>query len=480
MRAKALIALAAAGFLAAACSKTGDLLPNALPDTFLAIDTIVLSGENRLNSRVHLHWYGIDPDGYVEAYEFSLDGGQIWEITDRQDSVFRFSLPPGQDTNDVVILIRAIDNLGERDQSPARLRIPIKNTPPQASFEEKSLPQDTVRIVSTFRWNFEDRDGNETVNKAYLKANNGPWLEIDRSQFLVSLVINTQVPSGAANAEVYYGTNTQPSATLEGLLAEDLNTLYIKVQDLAGAESLADTSNAFYIKQKTSDLLVVGGQPASVKEVYLGLLNDAGLQYDLEDYRVNNAANAPKFWNPTFRLLVRQYSKMFVYTDPSTLPPNPVSGEEEALLSLAAPAIQQFTDLGGKSFTTTSFTPNADITTLIGAFPIDGLVVSPGQARVLPDSGLFSIDAARYPDVFPSTIDIGVDPFIRSADAENFYRGRLTKLSGWNGDNLVAALRRRNGNVNQVFFSIELHKYAQNRNALLQLFDQVFNDDFNW
>ena len=76
------------------------------------------------------------------------------------------------------------------------------------------------------------------------------------------------------------------------------------------------------------------------------------------------------------------YDKLFIYADPSTLPPNPVSGAEEPLLNLAASAIQIFTDKGGKSLTTTSFTPTADITPLIGAFPIDQIIELPGQARV--------------------------------------------------------------------------------------------------
>ena len=461
------------------CTKTGELLPNEAPDTFISIDSISLVGDNRLNSRVQLSWFGTDKDGWIEGFELSLDN-IAWSYTQSQDSLFQFSLPPGADTVDIELWIRAIDNLGQADLNPAYLRIPLKNTPPNVQFEEKSLPGDSVRSVVTFRWSFSDRDGNESVTKAYLKLNSGPWQEIDRNQQLVSIVLDPSVPSGTATGDLYYGTQSQSSLSLSGLIADGDNTLYLKVEDLGGAESMIDTSNTFFLRQKKSDVLLVGAQPVSVRTIYSNALTQAGVDFDLEDYFVNTSANAPKFWQPSFYLLIQLYDKLFLYSDPTTLPPNELTGEELSFLVFVSSALQQFTDKGGKSFTTTSFTPSADITPLIGSFPIDGLVLSAGQARIVPDSGLYSIQGSMYPNLFPNAIDIGVDPIIKSADSEDFYRGKLTKLSNWNGDNLIASRRFRNGNVNQVFFSVELHKYIRTPQALTDLIDQVFNDDFDW
>ena len=97
---------------------------------------------------------------------------------------------------------------------------------------------------------------------------------------------------------------------------------------------------------------------------------------------------------------------------------------------------------------------------------------------------MYTVDAinpANYPNVFPNFVDFGVDPIIPSLDAEPFYRAKLTKLSGWNGDNLMG-VRRRNGSnqINQVFFSVELHKYNLNATNLNNLFDQILNNDLDW
>ena len=92
---------------------------NLPPDTKLAIDSINLIGSNRLNSIVQMSWYGTDRDGYVVGYDISIDsistpdGGTNynWKRTFKQDSTFNFSIPEGQDTTDIKLRVRSIDNL---------------------------------------------------------------------------------------------------------------------------------------------------------------------------------------------------------------------------------------------------------------------------------------------------------------------------------------------------------------------------------
>jgi hypothetical protein len=70
-----------------------------------------------------------------------------------------------------------------------------------------------------------------------------------------------------------------------------------------------------------------------------------------------------------------------------------------------------------------------------------------------------------------------------SADAEIFYRAQLTKLSGWQGDNVVGVRRKYLGNpnkINEVFFSLELHKVAANNSAISNLLEQILVYDFDW
>jgi hypothetical protein len=121
------------------------------------------------------------------------------------------------------------------------------------------------------------------------------------------------------------------------------------------------------------------------------------------------------------------------------------------------PAVQRFSEAGGKIMVSTSFSSTSDLTDLVGTFPIDGLVASTGQVRLVMDSALVA-QQVGFPNLKSSNILIGITPMVASADAEALYRGQLTKLSGWQGDNLMGALRRRQGAVQTVFLSFDLHR----------------------
>ena len=122
---------------------TGEKLGNQPPETRIFLEEINLTGENRLNSVVRLHWTGEDIDGYITGFELSLDGQQ-WHFTTNTDSTFRFDLQVGTDTTDISFWVRALDNEDERDPEPAFLLVPIKNSPPTARFDTLNVVPDTV------------------------------------------------------------------------------------------------------------------------------------------------------------------------------------------------------------------------------------------------------------------------------------------------------------------------------------------------
>jgi hypothetical protein len=158
------------------------------------------------------------------------------------------------------------------------------------------------------------------------------------------------------------------------------------------------------------------------------------------------------------------YSASSVMLDPQT-------GLTKLPLAHMAPAVQRFSEAGGKVLVSTSLSSTSDLTDLVGTFPIDGLVASTGQVRLTMDSALVA-QQVGFPNLKSSNILIGITPMVASADAEALYRGQLTKLSGWQGDNLMGALRRRQGAVQSVFLSFDLHRLdAQSgllRRGLLQ------------
>jgi len=464
-----------AWLVAASCQK-GELKSNMPPDTFFALEKINLTGENRLNSVLELHWFGTDIDGRVVGFELSFDNLN-WFYTKRQDSIFRFNIPEGQDTTDINIWARAIDDRNGIDPTPAFLKIPLRNSPPTAIFDDANFPGDTAICVTTYRWQATDPDGDNTITLAEMRWNDGDWFVVDARQPLITFVADT---AASGQASVFYANLIAPLPTkINGVKLNDYNQLYVRVRDLAGALSAIDTADQVYIKKPTSRFVVISGQPQSVTDIYLPLLQNIGQNFDLLNYAVNNGANQPRFWTPTFGHILSLYEKAFIYTDASTYN-SPVTGQTALLLNFMANGVLRFTNAGKKVFVTTLFTNNSDVTSLAGIYPIEDIVRSPGQARLSNDSSIVSVAGPNYPSLKPQSILIGVFPIVASADAENLYRGQLTKLSGWQGDNLMAVRRRQNGNINHVFFGVGLFNFTQDMQKLEELFDQILANDFNW
>ncbi len=464
------------------CNK-GNRTANLAPNTEISVKEINLSDDNRLNSTVRLNWFGTDKDGYVVGFEVSLDNIN-WKFTERLDSTFVFNIPSGQDTTSIDFYVRAIDNEGATDLSPAYLSIPLKNTAPTASFNNDLGPGDTALIVSTFQWNASDPDGNASIRKIEVRFNNGQWYELNKEEKVISFLVDPNIQSGTASADLYYGNNsTAETKKIDGLLVNGFDTLFIRATDIAGAVSPIDTARPFYLKNKTpgATLLWVSGQVTTIANKYKTVLDGLNLTYDFLDFGRNiNGDAMPSYWDPTFKLISRQYPKMFVNSGQETYR-NRVTSRDLTMLEFMAPSIQSFTNDGGKSFITVSFNKAKDLSEISGPYPVKELVTSTsGQARIVPDSGLVPLMTGPYPIIKTqgNNLQTGVVPIVGTDDSEDFYRARLTKLQGWTGTDVVGVIRRPNNVWSQVFFGVELHNYDGDPAKLEDLFEEILINEF--
>lgn len=465
-------------FVLVSSCKKGEQLPNMAPDTQISLEKINLTGENRLNSTVNLSWFGTDVDGYIVGYEFKINEGE-WLPTNLQDSTFLFDIDPDQDSTDIDFYVRAIDNEGVIDDSPAYLKIPLQNSPPVVTFDEASLPADTTNLVYTFRYNASDPDGNSTLKEIFLKANDGDWKSIDLNQKLISIIPTDPLTTGIGSANVYYGLETKPAFTIEGYNNGGDNIIQLKVSDIANSESAIDSTPITYVKPQTSDLLVVSGHNQSTSNEYTKLVSDNYGTADVVEYLREGGKYHPKFWDPTFRLLASEYDKIFIHTEEGTTS-NPLTGIDAILLDFAAPIIQYLIDSDKKVLISTAFSNNTDLSIIGGVLAIDSFSGSRGQAFFTNDSFAISADAG-YADLQPANFLLAADPFYPALEAEVLYVGQLTPSGGWLGPRTIA-IRRRNSasNVNLVLFTVELHKLNKikaNQNAVIS---KILNEAFNW
>lgn len=465
------------------CNKEGEEKENRAPNTEFSIEEINLFGEDRLNSIVSLSWLGTDPDGYVVGYELSLDK-QNWNFTTRQDSIFKFSIDPGSDTTDITLFVRAIDNEGLIDPSPDKIRIPLKNTPPEVDFDEKFILPDTANIVITLAWAATDFDGDETIISTQISLDGKRWVEISNNATTFSLAPNDPLAQDSTEALIYYGTSKQPQKEmLNKLSLNDTNRVFIRVIDQANTESKIDTSTTFFLIGKTHDLLVVGGLEAA-DATYRSTLQAKNIDYDFLNFTAGNGIRQPNIWNITFSLQLSFYDKLFLYSDESLFT-NSFTGVKNMILEFAASALQEYANAGGKYMISTSLLHSTNIDGFAGVLPIRSLSQSNfGSARFYEDSLAVGV-LDSLPDLKPGKfLILGPTVFdIDSADTEVIYEANLsdnTRDRGpWNDTKIFGSARRQNGKLNQVFFSLQLWELNGDQAALETLFDQILNVEFN-
>ncbi len=151
--------------LLASCAKKKILaVENLPPETTLFVQGPL----DTVNHVVHLYWFGSDPDGGVVGYELrfknpALPADTQWVFTTRTDSVFTVFAPAGYTMP--LFEVRAIDDVGQVDPSPARENFQFRNEPPTVRFTTRLLMTDTTYSSVTLAWSVNDPDGDANATR---------------------------------------------------------------------------------------------------------------------------------------------------------------------------------------------------------------------------------------------------------------------------------------------------------------------------
>lgn len=181
----ALAALAALALPAlAGCAKSkGTLRPNVPPETFVFVQGPV----DTVNHRVRLHWFGSDPDGDVVAFELRFlpktPGAPIDTTWGRvaaagpsgYDSLFTVPTPTGLDS--VLFEVRAVDDEGALDPTPARQDFTFSNAAASVVVTGAPAPTDTTFASATVDFVVDDPDGDATRSTVRLWLNSSPTFD---------------------------------------------------------------------------------------------------------------------------------------------------------------------------------------------------------------------------------------------------------------------------------------------------------------
>ncbi|MEP0545617.1 MAG: hypothetical protein ABJF88_01665 [Rhodothermales bacterium] len=276
------LGLLATPALLAACDGgiSGDMNANQPPDTELAVRvsdlTDVLDEDQRFTSLVEVNWAGTDPDGFVEAFEIrfydeaqtgTIGDAEGWARTTRRDSLVLLPIPPGSPIANVAFEVRAIDNEGLTDPTPARTVFPVRNSPPTLRISSAEAPPDTTWPAASFAFSADDLDG--VINLAAIEvALNDTTAGFVRLPADVDFITLVAEDPGAAETEarLLLGRSGVPSEfSVPGLRTDAVNTIYLRAVDAAEFRSETavypnpdpDAGETWFVQRVTSPILLV-------------------------------------------------------------------------------------------------------------------------------------------------------------------------------------------------------------------------------
>lgn len=471
------------------CKKGFDGNKNTLapPETYVVVDSVFRTGEDRLTTRVDARWYGVSKGGYIIGYEFSTDNMVSWKFTSRTDSTFLLSLPPGSDSADIAIYFRAIDYLGQKDPTPAGTLFPIKNSPPSAKFvfgiPVAGIPsQNQVKAFPVLKYTIQgdDPDGAADLSgyNLYINDTNQTPYFIPATATSFTLVgLNLQADSTLCS--IFLGSNSTPASQNVGYLKLNaFNDFYLQSVDKALSKSAIVKAPSVWVKKVASDVLVINAYNSNkvfVQNFYTArMVNNGILVFDTlqatEVVNNNYTQLAPDF--ETQKRVFKLFKKIVWFGDDANFS-----------LSLGQRSTSDFFNNGGTMFLSLAINAGFDpLSNFLDWTPVRSLVNPPGGSVFRINNNQTINGKSGYPALKTTKFIDSSRPFeIPSTGGiygyDSIYSGGiLESISGqppkaWTGISTIVSKRYRtqSGKTDFIFSSVPLENFGGNNNM-----DSVF------
>lgn len=512
----ALATLTLAAFALAGCDGglSGQAADNLAPQTDLSVRDSSLVGRisdaDRLSSTVALSWSGTDPDGFVAGYEVRYYGEaerpgaeERWTPTTRRDTLVLLPIPRGGRFGNVVVEVRAVDNEGVKDPTPARTVFPIRNAPPSIALSRTDVPPDTTFTVASFGFTATDPEGTGNLARIEIALNDSTrWFPLPADAQYVTLVAENVDRANAAQttaeARVYLGRTFQATQVrVPGLRLNARNVFYARAVDQTDTTSVvarfpaANSGAKWYVRKPRTRVLVVNDYRKQTSPVvvgyHLGLLREhLGFAPDVWNVEqpyvtgsTGTAARSPLLGptqEPALRETFALFDAVYWITTGSTDSPSRNS------LPFAAPAMQKFLAQGGKLMvhspvtvpqSSADFQDNLDNPALF-LLPVTRLVAIPDSLRSLSLPTNAPVRPLRaLPNVAEALPPLRLSAFVITTlpyeaadsrtfavyDAEYQYQTRVAprRTGTWPGPSAAASFRLGdNGQPNVGLFALPL------------------------
>ncbi|MCF8253893.1 MAG: hypothetical protein K9H61_04030 [Bacteroidia bacterium] len=493
-----LILITLSGLLACKKGFDGERQTTAAPETYMAVDTIFRTGENRLTTQVDANWWGISKGGFIAGFEISTDNQQTWHYTKRQDSSFLLKIPPGQDSADIVIYVRAIDNLGQADATPASTLYPIKNSRPEVKFVFSeplggiaSINPSIVFPVLKYTIFGSDPDGTDDIKQYELYINDTNTTPYILPANTNSFILESTNPKGdSSDCKVFVnGSNNALSGLAKGLQHNAQNIVYVRVVDQALSKSAYIPTPVMWVKKVSSDLLLVNAYTSNkifVQNFITSNLSKIGiLAYDTlqatEVENLNYTQLQPDFQSQTKTFAFFKHILWF--------------GDDASFsFSYGQRTTADFFAKGGTLFMGIAINSNFDpLSNFLDWTPIKNLVNPPaGSVFRVNNNALVNPVDPTWPTIKSTGIIASARPFeipisSSSVGYDSLYFGGIIESAtgqspkNWTGQAAVMAKRFTisDNKTNFIISSLPIEKFNGNNN-IDTLFKHIFIDELKF
>ncbi len=461
------------------------------------------SSISRQPSKIDVHWWGDDPDGFIVGYYFSWDG-KHWNFTKSNDSLFALQI--GVTDTNYTFQVSAVDNggngvydkdvfqngidygpepftdkngngvwdsgedfvdIGLIDPHPASINFPIKNSAPTIAWDQLTVLPDTSFPAMTFGWVASDIDGDATIIKINVALNDttnpNNIVSLDGAVRNISIRTN-DFSSSTASADILIGglESNLFSQKLPGLKLNGNNKVFVQAEDISGAKSsfisLPGEGKNWYVKKPKGNFLIVNDYvtPDNAPSFYSSVLDSLGLNNKYDVY--NFHSQTPPFLNVTFLLTLKLFKYVFWYTD------------NNPSLDLLSATTQSYITAGGKIAFSMQFPQNIDLNVLQGFLPISA---DSSDAKLTLYSNTKVTDASKtgYPDLTLTGNVFRVKSFyVNPLGGNPIYYFPNNEMKGYIGFT--------DSQKKMFFIGLPLHKCNSGNANVKNLFYKVFFQDF--
>ena len=416
-----------------------------------------------------LFWWGEDSDGDVVAYHYRWNFQTEWTRTKAESGTFFLPLEVAYD--EFLFEVKAEDNTGELDPSPATLRIPVANSRPMIEFSVNSNPtagnNPNVTHLTfptrTFSWSVTDIDGLETINQIrYRLDSTDVWHYLDGHISAITL------------------QNIDPG----------YHTFFVQAIDTAGAASnllqFPDSSdaaspNGWRVIEPTGDILLIDDyklDDGTTHTFYTDILDSLAGPGGYSTFVVGGDEKALPT-TTTDQVAMFSYFKTVIWYHYSEAPNLPT----------ADGALRTYVETGGNVFVSSIFIDTDYTFTSIDS----NWVINP-SGRMLPGLSIFLVDqtvtdsvvfvpgltlstssliAKRVSAYYPTT-------FFEGEQSTDLFVTEEPRNSNeiWTGNAPVAQLFKPSATSGRsVFFSLPLHKCNGSTN-MIEVMDHILFEVF--